>query len=136
MPDGVGSTQSLSSLPSFESVDLLDRLEELSPGEIDRLPFGVIGFDLDEKVTLYNTHESTMSGIDPSRVLGFHLFTEVAPCTNNYLVAERYRSNEHLDEQLDYVFTLRMRPTPVRLRLLSRSTARRRYMIVVRSDQG
>lgn len=131
---GVDSAQSLSSLPSFESVDLLDRLEEFSPREIDELPFGVIGFDADEKVSVYNTHESKLAGLDPSRVLGSHLFTEVAPCTNNYLVAERYRNNDELDEQLDYVFTLRMRPTPVRLRLLSRPDIRRRYMIVVRSN--
>lgn len=134
MPDGVDSAQSISSLPSFESDDLLDRLEELSPQEMDGLPFGVIGFDADENVTVYNAHESRMAGIDPSRVLGSHLFTEVAPCINNYLVAERYRSNQELDEQLDYVFTLRMRPTPVRLRLLSRPGGQRRYMIVVRSD--
>ncbi len=104
----------------------------MSPPDIDELTFGVIGFDTDERVTIYNTHESGISGIDPSRVLGNHLFTEVAPCTNNYLVAERYRSGDDLDEQLDYVFTLRMRPTPVTLRLLARADAVHRYMIVVR----
>lgn len=134
LPVDVDSEQSVSSLPSFESVDLLDRLETLTPREIDRLPFGVIAFDAEEKVTLYNTHESSLSGIDPKRVLGSDLFVEVAPCTNNYLVAERYRMNQHLDEQLDYVFTLRMRPTPVRLRLLSQPDARYRYMVVARLD--
>ncbi len=110
--------------------DLLNLLETMSIAEIDELQFGVIGFDGHERVTVYNSCESTHAGLDPERVLGQELFTEVAPCVNNYLVAERYRTDTELDEQLDYVFTLRMRPTPVRLRLLADPHARHRYMIV------
>ena len=118
--------------PSFDSPDLLDRLEAMSGVQLDQLTFGVIGFDRDEQVTAYNAAESAMAGIEPKRVIGFHLFTEVAPCTNNYLVAERYRELDELDEQLDYVFTLRMQPTPVRLRLLASPKANRRYLVVSR----
>ncbi len=121
-------------LPASDAPDLIERLEALSPTQIDQLPFGVIAFDPDERVTIYNNHESEFSGIDPRRVIGSNLFTEVAPCTNNYLVAERYRANDHLDERLSYVFTLRMRPTPVELRLLARPGASSRYMIVVRVE--
>ena len=96
------------------------------------MAFGVIGFDRDGRVTIYNEAESQMAGIEPKRVLGHDLFTEVAPCTNNYLVAERYREVDDLDEQLDFVFTLRMRPTPVRLRFLAHPEARHRYMVVAR----
>ena len=119
-------------LPEPDAADLGHQLESLSTNAMDQLQFGVIGFDENECVTIYNTHESEISGIDPKRVIGFDLFTEVAPCTNNFLVAERYRANDELDEQLDYVFTLRMRPTPVHLRLLARSGAANRYLIVVR----
>lgn len=111
--------------------DLLERLENMAPPEIDELQFGVIGFDWHERVTVYNRFESAHAGLDVERVLGRQLFTEVAPCVNNYMVAERYRAEERLDEQLDYVFTLRMRPTPVRLRLLAAPDADRRYMIVL-----
>ena len=117
-------------LPKCDSADLLERLEALPGPALDRLPFGVIGFDSDERVVIYNATESEMAGIEPKRVIGAHLFTEVAPCTNNYLVAERYRCQDELDEQLDYVFTLRMRPTPVRLRLLAHPEARHRYLVV------
>ena len=110
--------------------DLLARLEDMSESEIDELRFGVIGFDAEENVTVYNRFESAHAGLDRERVLGQGLFTEVAPCVNNFLVAERYRTEATLDEQLDYVFTLRMRPTPVRLRLLAGPDARHRYMIV------
>lgn len=118
--------------PTHSSVDLLEHLESMTSNDIDQLPFGVIGFSDDEHVTIYNTHESEISGIDPVRVIGADLFVEVAPCTNNYLVAERYRAADVLDEQLSYVFTLRMKPTPVELRLLAHPDAKNRYMIIVR----
>jgi len=56
----------------------------------------------------------------------------VAPCTNNYLVAQRFRDEPTLDAELDYVFTLKMRPTKVRLRLLQTPEARRKYLLVAR----
>lgn len=110
--------------------NLLKLLETMSETALDELGFGVIGFDADERVTVYNRFESTHAGLDRQRVLGGSIFTEVAPCTNNYMVSERYRTEAALDEELDYVFTLRMRPTPVRLRLLAAPDARLRYMIV------
>jgi hypothetical protein len=64
------------------------------------------------------------------RVLGRHFFSEVAPCTNNYLVATRYEEEPALDEVIPYVFTLRMRPTPVELRLLKQPGAARMYLLV------
>lgn len=117
---------------TFEDADLIARLEPMSTDDYDELAFGVIGFDEHERVTVYNAFESGVSGLDPERVLGRDLFTEVAPCTNNALVAERFREGTDLDERLDYVFTFRMRPTPVRLRLLARSGAPLRYMLVER----
>ena len=130
----MGTDEVSAELPSFDGADLLEQLDALPGPALDRLPFGVIGFDADERVVTYNATESEMAGIEPKRVIGAHFFTEVAPCTNNYLVAERYRSHDELDEQLDYVFTLRMRPTPVRLRLLAHPEARHRYLVVTWAD--
>ena len=129
-PDG----ESTDHLPAIDDPDVLNRLERLSTERFDALDFGVIGFDENEHVTVYNTHESETAGLDPERVLGRALFTEVAPCTNNFLVAERFREEEHLDAWLDYVFTLRMKPTPVRIRLLASPSASRRYMLVERRE--
>lgn len=119
---------------SPDDADLLDRIENMTASDLDSVGFGVIGFDADENVAIYNRYESGVSGMAPERVIGKNLFIEVAPCTNNYLVAERFRSETPLDEQLDYVFTLRMKPTPVRLRLLADLSARLRYMIVIRNE--
>jgi len=66
---------------------------------------------------------------------------DVGPCTNNYLVAQRFLDCDELDEQLDYVFTFRMAPTPVRLRMLaviygSRGVARATYQPYMRAIAG
>ncbi len=114
----------------FDAPDLRERLDALSLPDLDAVPFGVIAFDLDNRVVGYNRYESDRAGIAPERVLQRDLFIDVAPCTNNYLVAQRYTDEPHLDEQLDYVFTFRMSPTPVRLRLLGEAGAPRRYMAI------
>lgn len=112
---------------------LIDTLES---GDIDQLRFGVIGFDDQGIVRAYNRFESEAAGLSPEQVLGMHLFEVVAPCMNNYLVAQRFedaaREGVLLDDTIGYVLTLRMRPTPVRLRLLHVPGARRRYVLVMR----
>lgn len=115
---------------AFDAPELLDVLEGCDIADFDRAGFGLIVFDLADTVIGYNTFESTRSGLDKDRVLGRDLFLTVAPCTNNYLVAERFRESEDLDEQLDYVFTFRVRTAPVRLRLLARAGSSRRYLAI------
>ena len=73
-----------------------------------------------------------MAGLSPERVVGKHLFEAVAPCMNNYLVAQRFEDGGALDETLDYVLTLRMKPTPVKLRLVKGGADERRYVLVQR----
>jgi photoactive yellow protein len=72
--------------------------------------------------------------LSPERVIGHGLFTVVAPCMNNYLVAQRFQdaatTGETLDATIDYVFTLRMRPRKVKLRLLASSGQAHRYVVV------
>jgi photoactive yellow protein len=116
--------------PSFLDPGLLELLEATSVEDFDELDFGLITMDRHGVVIGYNANESIRSGIRRDRVMGRDLFVDVAPCVNNYLVAERYWSEDALDEQLDYVFTFRMRPTPVRLRLLAAAGSDRQYLAV------
>jgi photoactive yellow protein len=109
---------------------LLDALESAPLDSIDDFGFGLIVMDRDGRVLGYNQAESKLSGLPAGEVIGRNFFVEIGPCTNNYLIAERYRDSEELDEQLDYVFTYRMAPTPVRLRLLARSGSSRQYLVV------
>jgi photoactive yellow protein len=123
-----------SSAIDFDAPSLHSLLDGLSDVELDALGFGVIGFDSQEAVGRYNATESRLAGLSPSRVLGHGLFTVVAPCMNNFLVAQRFQdaaaADEPLDATIDYVFTLRMRPRKVKLRLLARPGSANRYVVV------
>lgn len=124
--------------PVFHELGLLSNLDSLSESELNDLDFGVIGFDAEGIVRRYNTYESAAAGLSPSRVVGHALFTVVAPCMNNYLVAQRFEdaaaAGDLLDATIDYVLTLRMRPVKVKLRLLASSGAVHRYVLVQRSS--
>jgi photoactive yellow protein len=116
--------------PLFADERLLDLLEAASLDRIDELDFGLIAMDRGGEVLAYNVFESQRAGIARERVIGRNFFVDIGPCTNNYMVAERFRSGEDLDEEMDYVFTLRMAPTPVTLRLLARTGSPRQYLAV------
>jgi photoactive yellow protein len=120
----------------FEQPDICAALDGLSDAELDKLAFGVIGFDAETLVRRYNAIESQMAGLAPARVLGSALFTAVAPCMNNFLVAQRFEDavaeGAALDAMLDYVFTLRMRPSKVQLRLAASPSTAMRYVLVQR----
>jgi len=122
----------------FEDSGLLAALDSLESGPADRiddLDFGLIVMDRDGGVTGYNQAESKLAGLPVDEVVGRNFFVEVGPCTNNYLIAQRFHDardagQDDLDEQLDYVFTYRMSPTPVRLRLMARAGSARQYLAV------
>jgi photoactive yellow protein len=120
----------------FDQPDAAEMIEQLGADEVDELPFGVIGFDAAGLVRRYNRRESTLAGLSTERVLGSPLFTAVAPCMNNFLVAQRFEDaaadGTRLDAILDYVFTLRMRPVKVKLRLLAGPDLSLRYVLVHR----
>ncbi len=122
---------------TFVDADVLEVLPGLGDAELDDLPFGVIGFDHDTVVRRYNATESRAAGLSAQRVLGHPLFTVVAPCMNNFLVAQRFEdaaaTGDRLDVTVDYVLTLRMRPVKVKLRLLAASEAAVRFVLVQRA---
>ena len=120
----------------FDQPDLVACIGTLSEAQLDGLGFGVIGFDAQGVVRVYNAFESKFAGLSPQRVLGHPLFTVVAPCMNNFMVAQRFEdaaaSAGSLDASIDYVLTLRMRPVKVKLRLLAAPAMALRYVLVQR----
>ncbi|MDE1180326.1 PAS domain-containing protein [Paraburkholderia sp.] len=119
----------------FDAVSI-QQLMLADVAQLDELPFGVIGFAPDAIVTVYNATESKNAGLSQSRVVGKHFFDEVAPCMNNFMVAQRFDDEPTIDAVIPYVLTLRMRPTPVRLRLLKAPDAGTRYVLVERRVAG
>lgn len=120
----------------FDQPGMAERLEAMDEAALNALAFGVIGFGLDGRVQRYNTFESQAAGLSPERVLGQDLFSVVAPCMNNFLVAQRFAdardAGDALDDTINYVLTLRMRPTKVRLRLLATPESEMAYVLVQR----
>lgn len=121
---------------SFTTPGLYGPLSQLDQAGLDALDFGVIGFDSETNVCAYNRTESEAAGLTAPRVVGQPLFTNVAPCLNNFMVATRFEDaqDDHaaLDVTVDYVLTLRMRPIKVALRLLAEPDAAVRYVLVQR----
>jgi photoactive yellow protein len=115
---------------TFDTADAITLLDRLNHTELDALPFGVIQMDRSGTVLHYNSTESRYSGLSRERVLGRHFFREVAPCSNNRRVAERYVLPE-LDETIDYTFALRMKPVPVTLRMLKSALGPQTYLLVL-----
>ena len=120
-------------MPSgFTDPALFDWLQAATAAELDTLPFGVVALGLDGTVEAYNVAEAKLAGLTPDRVIGRNFFTTVAPCTNNFMVAQRFQTEAEIDAVIDYVFTLRMAPKKVRLRLLKRSGVPQMYLVVER----
>lgn len=100
-------------------LDDADLRAALSRDDLDSFAFGVILLDRQLTVTGYNRAESELSGLEPASVLGRRLFTEVAPCMNTTQIAGRFDATTEHDETFDYMLSVRMRMTPVRIRILN-----------------
>ena len=121
-----------SPVPGFTDPNLFDMLGGATALELDELLFGVVVLSLDGTVIAYNAFEAKLAGLTAGRVIGRNFFANVAPCTNNFMVAERFETEPDIDAIIDYVFTLRMTPKKVRLRLLKRTGFLQMYLIVER----
>lgn len=102
---------------NFSSVTI-DQLNAASTPNLNAANFGVVKMSHDGKVTDYNDNQEQHTGMSKSAVMGKHFFTQVAPCTNNFMVAQKFENENSLDSKIPYTFTLKMAPTPVTLRLL------------------
>ncbi len=112
----------------FDSNDILEWLDEQPDEILDNLNFGLVKMSRTGTVVFYNKEEELITGVKRENSIGKHFFTQVAPCTNNFLVAEKY-SKATLDEQVQYIFTYVTQPIPVQLRLL-KGEGDNQYMLV------
>ncbi len=115
----------------FEEISLAT-LSSATNDTLDHLPYGVVGLSSDGLVEIYNATESTLAGLPAERVLGGNFFNNIAQCMNNFMVAQRFLDEPEIDATIDFVLTLRMRPTPVKLRLLGSKSVALHFILIHR----
>ena len=105
---------------SFVPQDLINRLDSISRDELDRLNIGVVKLDSNGIAQIYNKVQGDLAGFSAADVEGKNWFTQVALCTNNRICYGRFKkgvSTGELDEEFNYTFTYKMKPTNVVIRL-------------------
>lgn len=63
----------------------------LTPAELDALPYGLVTLDAEGRVLHYNDTESRMVGLPKEQVIGRSFFTDVAPCARVREFEGRFR---------------------------------------------
>jgi len=74
---------------------------------LDELPIGAIVVDDEGIVRRFNRHEEQLSGLSREEVLGEPFFSEVAPCTDDIQLREKFRrgiEEGNLDLELEFTF--------------------------------
>ena len=119
----------------FSQPNLGEELSKLTDSELEALDFGVTGLDDEGLVTKYNTYLVNLSGVSIQKAVGFHYFSNVAPCMNNFMVAQKLEDaideSTPLDETMNYVLSVRMKPTKVKLRLIHDSKLSASYVLIM-----
>ena len=110
----------MSNTPTFDTPRLAEAVEALTPEEIDRLPFGVIGLDPSGVVRIYSRTEARLSGRGDAPTHGKVFFTDVAPCMDNgYFkgLIDKARASGKLDISFSFIgdFSDRNRELTVRV---------------------
>jgi photoactive yellow protein len=119
-------------LCSFDAPHMAAQLSCMSDAELNALPFGVIEMNHQFKVLRYNTTESRQSKMPPDRVVGQHLFRDVAPWAKSQRIARRYQMDS-LDETMQYTASLHTQQEPITLRMIKPAYSERMYLLVNRS---
>lgn len=119
---------------SFIPAPILSRLGSLTSAEADSLNFGVVKLDSNGNVLIYSRYNATeFTDFGGKSVIGKNYFSEVAPCSNNFLFSGRFlRGVEQgmLDNGFEYVFTYKIAPTKVMVHLYHDATSATNWIFV------
>jgi photoactive yellow protein len=94
-------------------IEQLEKLEQMTPAEMDELPFGMIKLAHDGTIIHYNATEGKIGHKNPTEVIGKNFFEDIAPCTK---VAEFYGrfvdgvKAKHLHTTFPYRFVFTKQP--------------------------
>lgn len=125
-----------SSEQKFIEDSILNNLDQLTYEQLENLPFGVIELDDNGIVKFFNNTESSNTGVSKSDAQGKNFFTEVAPCTNNFIFKGSFKNgveNNDMNLLFPYTFTYKMKPTHVKIHL-HRTKSKRNFVFIFRKS--
>ncbi|MFP4146433.1 MAG: photoactive yellow protein [Halorhodospira sp.] len=124
---------------AFGKEDIDNALAQMTPEEIDRLPFGAIQLDAQGRILFYNATEGAITGRDPEQMIGKNFFDEIAPCGRTEEFYGRFRAGIErgsLNEIFDYTFDYHMIPTKVRVHIKRAFSGDNTYWVFVKRLQA
>src|SRR5690349_12386873 len=87
--------------------EVIQKVDGLSEGELDQLPYGMIQLDRTGRILKYNQPEADLARLKRERQVGRSFFDEVAPCTKVREFHGRFVegvAKRNLNETFGFVF--------------------------------
>jgi photoactive yellow protein len=112
---------------------LLRAADDMSPAELDTLPYGMIQLDASGRILKFNSVESRLAALPQQQQIGKHFFTDVAPCTKVQEFYGRFKEgviNEALDSSFQFHFAFKQNPRDVTVRLFYSKRTRSVWVMV------
>lgn len=123
---------------TFVPEKLLKNLGNLTEELADKVPFGVVKLDDEGNIEIYNKYnKDVFAGFNGTDVKGMNYFTQVAPCSNNFIFSGRFKrgvQNDNLDHQFDYCFTYKLMPTDVSIHMYRDPATKSNWIFVKKQD--
>ena len=113
--------------------DVLAVVDELTPEQLDRLPYGMIQLDESGRILRYNATESRLAAIPQQQQVGRHFFSEVAPCTQVQAFHGRFQEGvaaQSLDTTFQFHFAFREHPRDVTVRMFYSARTRSVWVVI------
>jgi len=95
---------------------IYQKIDSMSPAELDELPFGSIQLSETGEVLQFNAYEGQLASLLPTDVIGKNFFRDVAPCADVKEFAGLFRSGvlaRSLHTKFRYHFAFKQRPRNV-----------------------
>jgi photoactive yellow protein len=137
MPESTTPRTALPLVDTDAADALLASADEMTPAELDTLPYGMIQLDAAGRILKYNAVESRLASLPQSHAIGKQFFTEIAPCTKVQAFYGRFREgviHESLDATFQFHFAFKQHPRDVTVRLFY--SRRTRSVWVMISDRA
>lgn len=112
---------------------VLEAADDMTPVELDGLPYGMIQLDASGRILNYNAVESSLASLPRDEAIGKQFFTEIAPCTRVQEFYGRFKEGvirESLDTSFHFHFAFKQNPRDVTVRLLYSKRTRTVWVLI------